>query len=89
MKRILLVLAIAALMTAMLGASALPALADAGGVPNDNACHGQVIKFSNQAGFTPNVGAEFLGQDNAGEWNKAAKEGLVIAEDANGVTHSC
>ena len=53
MKRMLMVLTVALVMAAMMVATAMPAFADAGGVPNENACAGQVNKLDNQRGFTP------------------------------------
>ncbi len=77
MKRIVSVLAVMALMAAMLVAMAMPAFADKGGVPNEKACHGQVLKQENQMGTTPHEGVDQVGVDNAGELNKLAKSGEV------------
>jgi hypothetical protein len=43
MKRIFSLLAVTVLMVAMLVATALPAFADTGGVPDNDACHGQLV----------------------------------------------
>ena len=56
---------------------AMPAFADTGGVPNEKACHGQVVKAENQLGTTPHEGADQVGVDNAGELNKLVKSGEV------------
>jgi hypothetical protein len=74
-RRVLLVMAVAALMAAMMVAIAMPAFADAGGVPNENACAGQTNKENNQAGFTPREAAEFFGLRTAGDFNKFVRSG--------------
>ena len=48
-----------------------PVAADRGGTPNPNACHGQLVKRLNAAGFTPNDIAVL-----AGVVNLAIKSGL-------------
>jgi hypothetical protein len=70
MRRIFSVLAVAALMAAMMVTTALPAFADKGGVPNENACHGQNNKALNSFGLTPPETAQLFGFDNAGDYNK-------------------
>jgi hypothetical protein len=77
MKRILLVLAVAAVMAAMMVAVAAPAFADKGGIPNKNACHGQFISTVAQLGFPPPIAAEETGSENAGEFNKRVKGGGI------------
>ncbi len=83
MKRIVMVLTVAFVMAAMMVAMAVPAFADAGGVPNERACHGQVVKTENQIGTTPHEGVEQLGLNNAGELNKGVKSGVFISEEPN------
>ena len=75
MKRIMLLVTLALVMAAMIVAMTMPAFADEGGVPNEKACHGQVVKTENQLGNTPHEGAEQVGVDNAGELNKGVKSG--------------
>jgi hypothetical protein len=65
------------LMLATMVAMAMPAFADKGGVPNEKACHGQVVKAENQLGTTPHEGVDQVGVDNAGELNKLVKSGEV------------
>ena len=77
MRRIGSVLAIAALMSALLVATALPAFADQGGAPNEKACHGQVIHTLARLGAPPPFYAEFFDLANAGEFNKGVKEGEI------------
>jgi hypothetical protein len=80
LKRLMVLLAVLAMMVL---AMAIPALADKGGVPNEKACHGQVVKAENQNGTTPHEGAAQLGVSNAGEVNKLVKSGEVQSEDPN------
>jgi hypothetical protein len=77
MRRILLVLTVALVMAAMMVAVAAPAFADKGGIPNENACHGQFISTAAQLGFPPPIGAELSGLENAGQLNKRVKEGQI------------
>ena len=83
MKRILLLATTALVMAATMVAMARPALADKGGVPNERACHGQVVKTENRIGTTPHEGVAQLGLNNAGELNKLVKIGVVISEEPN------
>ena len=53
-----------------------PVVADRGGTPNPNACHGQLVKRLNAAGLTPHDIAVLAGVGNAGVVNKAIKSGL-------------
>jgi hypothetical protein len=71
MKRILVMLAVMALLLAL----ALPAFAAGGGVPNEPSCLGQTVKVANQDSNTPHVGVSQTGRDNAGELLKAVKGG--------------
>jgi hypothetical protein len=80
MKRIIMILTAALVMAAMIVAMAMPAFADEGGVPNEKACHGQVVKAENQLGTTPHEGVEQVGVDNAGELNKGVKSGEIISD---------
>ena len=68
----------------MLVVSAAPAMADKGGVPNEKACHGQVVKTENQLGTTPHEGAQQLGLNNAGEVNKGVKSGDIVSDTGLG-----
>ena len=79
MRRIMLLATLALVMAAMIVAMAMPAFADEGGVPNEKACHGQVVKTENQLGNTPHEGVEQVGVDNAGELNKGVKSGEFIS----------
>jgi len=83
MKRIISVLAVAALMAVMLVAMAAPAFAEPS-IPAD--CHGKLNQFGNQFGLSPsdamknpvpivNQEGEFVDYETAGEWNKALQEG--------------
>ena len=76
MRRILSVLTVAALMAAMMVITALPAFADKGGAPNDDACHGQIVSSLASGGITPPEAAEGSSppRENAGEYNKDIKE---------------
>ena len=74
MKRIISVLAVAALMAVMSVAMAAPAFADPSDPPR---CHGQFNKLAHQLiGVTP---ADAVDQnpilENAGNWNKEVQEG--------------
>ena len=69
-KRALAIVAATAFAISAVGA---PVAADAGGVPNDNACHGQTNAFLNSLGITPADARDILGLDNAGDWNKFVK----------------
>ena len=84
MRRILTVVAVALVMAAMMLAMAMPVFADEGGVPNEKACHGQVVKSENQIGTTPHEGVAQLGLNNAGELNKGVKSGAISSDE--GVT---
>ena len=53
MRRIISVLVVAALMAAMMVVTALPAFADAGGLSNENACHGQALSGFAKNGAPP------------------------------------
>jgi hypothetical protein len=75
MRRIMLLVTLALVMAAMIVAMAMPAFADEGGVPNEKACHGQVVNTENQLGNTPHEGVEQVGVNNAGELNKGVKSG--------------
>jgi hypothetical protein len=49
------------------------ALADPGGQPNENACHGQIVSFfSSEVGLTPGKAAKLF-DVNAGDINKFVK----------------
>ena len=73
MKRIISVLAVAALIAVMLVAMAAPAFADPSNPPR---CHGKLNQLANQLGLTPRDGVEQNpALDNAGEWNKEIQEG--------------
>lgn len=56
-----------------LTATAPAALADKGGEPNDNACHGQLVSSAASHGFTPGHVAQNLDGVTAGDLNKLAK----------------
>jgi hypothetical protein len=77
MKRIIMMLTVALVVAALIVAMAMPAFADKGGVPNEKACHGQVVKAENQLGTTPHEGVDQLGLNNAGELHKEVKSGAV------------
>ena len=88
MRRIMLVATVAALMAAMMVAMAMPAFADEGGVPDQNACQGQVISTLNTGyGSTPKETAEvaspfFPGQiENVGDFTKLVREGTIGVRD--------
>jgi len=83
MKRVLVLATVALVLTAMMLAMAMPTFADEGGVPNERACHGQVVKTENQIGTTPHEGVAQLGLNNAGELNKGVKSGVIISEEPN------
>jgi hypothetical protein len=75
-RRIILLLSVATLMAVMLVAMAMPAFAAKGGVPNEKACVGQVLRAENQLlGITPHESAEEFGLNNAGEILKGIKSG--------------
>jgi len=73
MKRIISVLAVAALVAVMLVAMAAPAFADPSIPPQ---CHGKFNQLANQLGITPKDAVDqnpIL--ENAGNWNKEVQEG--------------
>jgi hypothetical protein len=78
MRRIISVLAVVALMVAIMTATALPALADQGGVPNQNSCHGQVNKAFNSVGITPKEQAQHFYNGNAGAYNQSLNDYCVF-----------
>jgi hypothetical protein len=69
-EALLTVVVVVLVMATMLLAMAMPVFADKGGVPNEKACHGQVVKTENQLGTTPHEGVQQLGLNNAGELHK-------------------
>jgi hypothetical protein len=89
MRRILLVMTVASVLTAMIVAMAMPAFADEGGVPNEEACLGQTVKTANQFGDNPHVGVEQAGVDNAGELLKGAKAGEIHYTTPEGEVVGC
>jgi hypothetical protein len=82
-RRVAVLVAAASIAVMMLVAMAMPTFADEGGVPNERACHGQVVKTENQIGTTPHEGVAQLGLNNAGELNKGVKSGVIISEQPN------
>jgi hypothetical protein len=86
MKRILVMLAVMALLLALL---ALPAFAAGGGAPNEPACLGQTVKVANQEGNTPHEGVEQTGRDNAGELLQAVKGGEEFYTTDEGEVLGC
>ena len=74
MKRMLLVLAAAALTASMMVVIAMPAFA----APNIHSCPGQYNKINNELGFTPHDQATIQpGFSNAGEWEKFLRSPVV------------
>ena len=82
-RRLAVLVATASLVVMMLVAMAMPTFADEGGVPNERACHGQVVKTESQSGNTPHEGVQQLGLNNAGELNKGVKSGEIISDQPN------
>jgi hypothetical protein len=89
MKRILMLATVALVMAAMIVAMAMPAFADEGGIPNENACLGQTLKVANQHGEGPPVGVEQTGLNNAGELLKLAKAGVLFYTTPTGEVFGC
>ncbi len=89
MRRILLVLSVGLVIAAMVAVSAVPAFADQGGIPNQNACQGQIIStFASDFGLTPPEAVELIQKypidyplENPGDLTQAVREGHVGTGD--------
>jgi hypothetical protein len=88
MRRILMLVTVALVMAAMMVAMAMPAFADEGGVPDQNACQGQVISTMNTGyGFTLKEAAEVASPffpgliENVGDFTKLVGEGRIGVVD--------
>jgi hypothetical protein len=75
-------------MAAMMMAMAMPAFADEGGVPDQNACQGQAISTLNTGyGSTPKETAEVASPffpgliETVGDFTKLVREGRIIVPD--------
>jgi hypothetical protein len=98
LRRRLAVLVAAAMMVASMLAFSAPTFADKGGTPNAKACHGQAVSAANRIeGVTPHEAVQFLNAhnpeqpplENAGEFNKLVKEGVIEYETPSGEVISC
>ena len=81
MRRLLTVFVVMAVMAALAAAMAVPAFADKGGEPNENACQGQINSILNtRYGTNPKEAADLLGQrglstGNPGDYEKQIRKG--------------
>jgi hypothetical protein len=69
-KRALGIVAASAFAIAAIGA---PVAADQGGVPNDDACHGQIVAAYVSAGGSLQDAADFFGFETVGDLHKFVK----------------